>query len=306
MTFEDLAITVKKRFGYDASPFAPSFAEPRLRNLLGMGPIEVSKKGLGSDSAVALARGDVIQALSVPVTTMFRDAIFYRDLKEKVLPTLQKKEHLFIWDVGCATGEEAYSLAILLEEFGFHGRYTLYATDFNRLAIGQAKRGTYDIKKAQQFTQSYHRAGGSGCFSDYYHAGNEALVLDRSLRNQITFAEHDLFTDQSFTQPDIVLCRNVMIYFSRELQVATINLLTGCLSNQGFLCVGKGEPIVRTTNGQILDEISKEGRIFRITSRDRDGVAEQSRPVSDPSCLSNKREYKGAYRRAHSSSHIDR
>ena len=288
MSFEDLATTIKKRFGYDASQFSPEFAEPRLRDLLRASPGRQKKEDLSLDGAPHLARGDVIQALSVPVTTMFRDALFYRDLREKVLSALLKKDHVFIWDVGCATGEEAYSLAIFLEEMGFHGRYTLYATDFNRWAIAQAKRGTYDIRNAQRFTHSYHRAGGGACFSDYYHAGNEALVLDRSLRDQITFAEHDLFTDQSFTRPDIVLCRNVMIYFSRQLQIATINLLTDCLENDGFFCVGKGEPIVKGTNGQRLEEISKEGRIFRLKSQDSCGSDRQSARISDPNSPNNR------------------
>ena len=306
MSFEDIAIAIKKRFGYDASQFSADFAEPRLRRLLRANLNRGNKKGMPLDSDPHLARGDVIQALSVPVTTMFRDSIFYRDLKEKVLPALQKKDHLFIWDVGCATGEEAYSLAIFLEEMGFHGRYTLYATDFNRLAIAQAKLGTYDIKKAQGFTHSYHRAGGRACFSDYYHAGNEALVLDRSLRDQITFAEHDLFTDQSFTRPDIVLCRNVMIYFSRQLQVATINLLTACLESEGFLCVGKGEPIVRATNGQCLEEISKQGRIFRIASQERHERDEQSGRISDLNSPSNRNQAEGANGRVCKSNHTDR
>ena len=231
LALDQAAELIDKSAGYDIRHFSEEYARKQLNRYLKI-------PGAGSDIVQdpvgrlsALARQDVITALSTTVTSMFRDADFYTTLRQKVLPELDRKEKIRIWQIGCATGEESYSVAITLNEMGLRDRYTILATDFNRSALRSARRGIYDIAKAGAFTENYHQAGGDRCFSDYYSATNDAMEINSTVGRNIRFYEQDVTAETVGFQADLVICRNVLIYFSKKQQIQTINLFLRSLRN---------------------------------------------------------------------------
>ncbi|MCH2187166.1 hypothetical protein MK280_14980, partial [Myxococcota bacterium] len=264
---DEAANVISDTAGYDIRPFADEYSRARLnRHLLHAQPTKDSSDAAHREVS-RLSRKDVISALSLCVTTMFRDPCFFSALRSKVLGKLQHKRHLRIWQVGCATGEESYSLAITLNETGLTDRYTILATDFNGAATKTARRGKFDIKKAGEFTYNYYAADGQACFSDYYSATSDFLEMDPSLRRNIIFQEHDVTAEPASFRPDLVVCRNVMFYFSREKQVEILDRLSRSLRGDGFLCIGSKEPLPSHGPDFEMREISYGGRIFAVKSR---------------------------------------
>ncbi len=194
---------------------------------------------------------------------MFRDPFVYRSIREKVVPFLKTYPFVKIWYAGCATGEEAYSLAILLQEEGLYERTTIFATDFNDEALEKAKEGIYALDNVQQFTKNYQHAGGTGSFSNYYHAEYESMAINRSLKKKITFANHNLVTDEVFGEMHMIFCRNVLIYFDKKLQNRVLNLFTESLVNGGFLCLGAKENLQFTDVNSYYKPIDKKGKIYQ-------------------------------------------
>ena len=186
---------------------------------------------------------EVVQEFSITVTEMFRDPLFYQAIREKIVSYLETFPFVKVWHAGCATGEEVYSLAILLQEEGLYDRVTIFATDFNDDALQKAREGIYPLKEMRQHTSNYQRAGGHRSFGDYYHAQYDLARLDPGLKRNITFANHNLVTDGVFSEVHLVFCRNVLIYFDRTLQNHVLNLLTNSLTLGGFLCLGLKESI---------------------------------------------------------------
>ena len=186
--------------------------------------------------------GFLIQ-FSIPVTEMFRDPPVYRCLKHSVAPVLKTYPSVRIWHAGCATGEEAYSLAILLLEEGLYDKATIYATDFNDGVLQKAKEGIFDLEQIQHYSRNYQAFGGRRSFSEYYHAEYGAVLLDHGLKRHITFANHNLVTDGVFTEAHLILCRNVLIYFDRQLQDRVLTLFRDSLVRGGFLCLGTKETL---------------------------------------------------------------
>lgn len=201
--------------------------------------------------------------LSVPVTEMFRDPFVYRAIRDQVVPLLRTWPHFKIWHSGCATGEEVYSLAILLKEEGIYERATIYATDFNDEALDRARQGVFDVGKMKEGTRNYQRAGGKTSFSEYYHAGYDAAVIDASLREHIVFASHNLASDSVFGEMHLVFCRNVLIYFGRELQNRALRLFTESLVHGGFLCLGTKETLRFTDVKALYEAMDEKARIYR-------------------------------------------
>jgi chemotaxis protein methyltransferase CheR len=185
----------------------------------------------------------LIHEFSITVTEMFRDPGFYRAVRQVVTPYLKTYPFLNIWVAGCATGEEVYSLAIVLQEEGLYDRVNIFATDFNDAALQKAKDGIYPLKEVQQYTANYQKAGGQRSFSNYYHAEYESAIMDKSLKANITFANHNLVRDGVFSEVQLIFCRNVLIYFDRTLQNWVLSLLTDSLSRGGFLCLGTKEAL---------------------------------------------------------------
>jgi chemotaxis protein methyltransferase CheR len=184
-------------------------------------------------------------------------------VREKVVPLLRTWPHFKVWLAGCATGEEAYSLAIVLKEEGVYDRATLYATDFNDESLARAREGIYETTRLQEATRNYQQAGGKASFSDYYHARYDAAALDGSLKERIVFSGHNLTSDSVFGEMHLVLCRNVLIYFNRELQHRTLGLFTESLVHGGFLCLGTKEDLRFTDVRHRYQVVDDKARIYK-------------------------------------------
>lgn len=204
-----------------------------------------------------------LKNMSVTVTDMFRDPPFYQSLREKVIPALKTFPFIKIWHAGCATGEEVYSMAIMLQEENFLERTRIYATDFNKYSLDTAEKGVYPSDKIQAFTRNYQDAGGTGEFSDYYSNGYDLVKFKDSLKERITFSYHNLVTDGVFGEMNLICCRNVLIYFDRELQNRVFTLFTGSLRHGGFLCLGNKETINFSSVKKQYEPIDMQQKIYK-------------------------------------------
>ncbi len=205
----------------------------------------------------------LVYNISIPVTEMFRDPSFYHCLRHKVLPALRTCSHVKVWHAGCASGEEVYSMAVMLKEEGLYDKCQIYATDINDIALKKARDGVYRASDMAKYTQNYQRAGGTGTFSDYYHAKYDWAKIGDSLKENVTFANHNLVTEGVFGQMNLILCRNVFIYFSRELQDKVLHLFMESLCDDGFLCLGKSESLRFSRAEDAFEDISTDERIFQ-------------------------------------------
>jgi chemotaxis protein methyltransferase CheR len=205
----------------------------------------------------------MLQLLTVPVSEMFRDPAYFVALRRHVVPVLRTYPSIKVWVAGCSTGEEAYSMAILLREEGLLDRAMVYATDINHASLDHARRGIYPLEQLQLFTQNYQRAGGTDSFSRYYTAGYGGAVFERGLRDAITFADHSLATDHVFAETHLVSCRNVLIYFNRKLQDRALGLFHDSLTHRGFLGLGAKETLEFSAHAQRFEPVAKRERLFR-------------------------------------------
>lgn len=206
---------------------------------------------------------ELLQYLTIPVSEMFRDPLFFLALRQKVMPVLQTYPSLKIWIAGCSTGEEVYSLAILLREEGLLERSLIYATDINPVALDKARRGIFTLNSIKGHTANYQQAGGKQAFSDYYTAAYDAAIFDPSLCENVTFSDHSLATDSVFSETQLVLCRNVLIYFNKPLQNRALGLFHESLSHRGFLALGSKESIEFSGYPAHFEALDKSARIFR-------------------------------------------
>ena len=201
--------------------------------------------------------------LSVNVTTMFRDPTFYAVLREQVVPLLRTYPFTRVWSAGCSTGEEAYSMAILLHEEGLGERTRIYATDISQALIEKAREGLLPLERMREYTENYIRAGGRHSFSDYYRRGAERASLARSLGENVVFARHNLASDRSFNEFNLILCRNVMIYFDKPLQRTVHDLLYESLGTFGILGLGQKETIRFSERERCYAELDAAERLYR-------------------------------------------
>lgn len=205
----------------------------------------------------------LLQYLTIPVTEMFRDPEYWVALREHVLPFLKTYPSLKVWVAGCSTGEEVYSLAILLQEEGLLDRTIIYATDINPESLEAARRGVFALDRMRTYTENYQRAGGKGAFSDYYTAAYDGALFNRALVENVTFADHSLATDSVFSETHFVSCRNVLIYFNRKLQDRVLGLFHESLCYRGFLGLGSKESIEFSSYATRFDVLSRRERIYR-------------------------------------------
>ena len=201
--------------------------------------------------------------LSINVTSMFRDPTFYVALREHVVPLLRTYPFTRIWVAGCSTGEEVYSLAVLLTEEGVYDRTRIYATDINETVLDRARAGVFPLDKMQEYTQNYIRAGGTRSFSEYYHAKYEGALFERTLTDNVVWAPHNLVQDRAFNQFNLILCRNVMIYFDRTLQEKVHQLFYESLERFGILALGHKESIRFTGFEQYYEELDAQEKLYR-------------------------------------------
>lgn len=207
--------------------------------------------------------GRLIQALSINVSSLFRDPDFYLALKQEVLPRLRTYPFIRIWHAGCATGEEVYSMAILLQEAGLYERARIYATDINAAALAQARTGLLPHTCLATSAARYRRAGGAQDLADYYVTTNNGALLDPALRKNVVFAEHNLVTDSSFNEFNLILCRNVLIYFNKALQGRVHGLLAQSLSRFGVLALGSQELLQFTEWEHAYETINPDQKLYR-------------------------------------------
>ena len=201
--------------------------------------------------------------LSITVTSMFRDPTFYAALRRTALPLLRTYPFVRIWNAGCASGEETFSLAILLHEEGLGDRTRIYATDLNDVVLQRARSGTLPLSRMQEYTRHYIAAGGTAAFSDYYSVVGDAVRLDPALLRGILFAPHNLVSDASFNDFHMIMCRNVMIYFDRTLQNRVHDLFYASLIRRGILALGHKESIRFTPHEHDYDALDERERLYR-------------------------------------------
>lgn len=205
----------------------------------------------------------LLQFLTVQVSDMFRDPEFFRVLREQVMPVLATYPSIKVWCAGCSTGEEAYSLAILLQETGLLDRAIVYATDIHSASLRAAANGIYRLDRLRTFTENHRRSGGSGSLSDYYHASGGSAIMDPALRRKITFSDHSLATDNVFSEVHLVTCRNVLIYFDSGLQNRALQLFAESLVPRGFLGLGSKESLRFSTAAHLFTEVAAAERVYR-------------------------------------------
>ncbi len=255
-----------RRYHYDFRSYSAASLQRRA---------EVARARLNCDTLSDLQRRllhepdvlpDVIDAMTVQVSELFRDPAYYLSLRREVIPHLRTFPSLKVWVAGCADGEELYSLAILFQEEGLLDRTLFYATEINRRALARAEAGVYDAEKVSAFSRNYQEAGGQSSLSDYYTAGYGRVVFDRALRTRTVFAEHNLASDQVFSEVHLVSCRNVLIYFDSVLQDRTIGLFADSLARGGFLGLGLHETLRFSAHAASFTPFDEPQRIWRRTA----------------------------------------
>ncbi|MFY9153111.1 MAG: protein-glutamate O-methyltransferase CheR [Prolixibacteraceae bacterium] len=251
------------RYGYDFRNYSKSHIKRRVLHRLGTSRIstvsELQDKVLRDREFFI----EFLDDLSINVTEMFRDPDFYKSLRENVIPKLRTYAFFKIWHAGCATGEEVYSLAIILKEEGLLDRCQVYATDFNRKVLEIAKEGVYQKVDVEKYERNYLLSGGKHKLSDYYKSMYGSVMFYKELSSRIVFADHNLVTDSVFADVNLILCRNVLIYFEKSLQENVLDLFGESLVPSGILCLGTKESIKFGRHEKYFDVIDEKQRIFK-------------------------------------------
>jgi chemotaxis protein methyltransferase CheR len=254
---------VYRRYGFDFREYARASLRRRLHRRLAL-------EGLHTISGLQerlLHEPECMERLlldlSINVTAMFRDPTFFRTFRTKVVPLLRTYPFIRIWNAGCSTGEETYSLAILLQEEGLYDRTRIYATDINEAVLHQARQALFPLEKMQEYTENYVAGGGTRAFSEYYTAAYEGAQFDRSLGDNVVFARHNLATDRSFNEFQVIICRNVMIYFDTPLQNRVHGLFYESLLRLGVLALGPKESLAFTPHVDQYDVLDLQEKLYR-------------------------------------------
>lgn len=254
---------VYRRYGFDFREYAPASLRRRVWR-------RVQAEGLSTISALQdrllhepACMERLLLDLSINVTAMFRDPSFYLTFREKVVPLLRTYPFTRIWIAGCSTGEEVYSLAILLQEEGVYERTRIYATDINESVLDRARSGVFPLEKMREYTQNYIAAGGTRAFSEYYVAKYDGAQFQRSLVDNVVFAQHNLVSDRSFNEFNVIICRNVMIYFDRALQDRVHRLFYDSLVMFGVLVLGTKEAIRFSPHADCYEELDARERVYK-------------------------------------------
>jgi chemotaxis protein methyltransferase CheR len=255
---------IYRRYGYDFRDYARVSLERRMHHRMHLAGMESMLELLPRILYDSEFASSLMDDLSITVTEMFRDPAFYQALREHVIPILKSYPYVKIWHAGCATGEEVYSMAIILHEEGLLDRAQLYATDFNQRALDIAKQGIYRVEDIHKATLNYNKTRPKASFRDYYHAKYRSAILARFLRENITFAHHNLTTDAVFATMNVVICRNVMIYFNRELQDRVLCLLRDSLCRRGFLALGTKETLEFSAVAESFEPVTLRQRIYQV------------------------------------------
>ena len=260
---DELTQLLKERYGYDFSGYASASLLRRITRFSQMKHIdsffELKTELLNNEKLFS----EFILEVTVNVTEMFRDPEFFTALKTDVFPNLKTYPYRKIWHAGCSSGEEVYSLSILIKEAGMLDSSIIYATDININAINQAKEAIYPLKLMQEYTRNYIRAGGEASFSEYYSARYEEAILSAAIKKNIMFSLHNLVSDGSFNEFNLIICRNVLIYFNKELQDRVLGLFYESLAPLGYLALGSRESLLFSKYKSYFQVIDKNNKIYR-------------------------------------------
>jgi chemotaxis protein methyltransferase CheR len=261
--FENLLVDITDQYGYDFSQYSKASLQRRILSfyLKGRFPSYADfKDRLFSDTKFFMY---FVEEVTVNVTEMFRDPVFYKVLRDKILPILSTYPFIRIWHAGCSTGEKDYSMAILLKEANVLHKSLLYATDLNPTVVESAKSGIFKASSMQQYSENYINSGGQKDFSIYYRANYNLAKFEEELTNRMVFSTHNLVSDSSFNEFQLILCRNVLIYFEKELQSRVLELFDKSLDNLGFLALGSKESIKFSTIAPSYIPFDTKEKIWR-------------------------------------------
>jgi chemotaxis protein methyltransferase CheR len=261
--FDLILEAIYQKYGYDFRNYAKASLRRRLRYRLSQSNLktisEMQHKLLNDKKFF----DTLLLDLTINVTEMFRDPSFFKSLREIVISELKKQPFIKVWHAGCSSGEEIYSTAILLKENGMYESSLIYATDTNEMVLDKAKSGIFPIEKMKDFTVNYRKAGGLASFADYYTARYDNAIMDNSLKKNIVFSNHNLVTDSVFGEMDLIMCRNVLIYFNRELQDRVFRLFMDSLRPGGFLCLGSKETVRFSSFSENFENVIEKERVYR-------------------------------------------
>ncbi len=260
----DLIIqAIHLKYGYDFRGYSKASIRRRITNMLTKAGFDTYASMLHALLIDETLFNSLLKEITVNVTNMFRDPEVYRAIRQTVLPALKGRSPLKVWNAGCSTGEEAYSIAILLSEAQLFPVYQIYATDIDEQVLKEAKDGIYDLKKIKDFTSNYQLSGGLESFSDYFTAKYDHARISQQFREQVVFFNHNLVTDSTFNEIDLILCRNVLIYFGSELQNRVFKLFWESLSPGGILCLGSKETIMFSDFADRFEALDPTNKLYR-------------------------------------------
>lgn len=254
---------IQKRYGYDFTHYSHASLMRRLEKARDQAKLTRFTELLDRLIHDERCFDEFLKHMSITVTDMFRDPLFYKTVREQVVPVLKTFPFVKIWHAGCATGEEVYSMALLLHEEGFLGRACIYATDFNKHSLDIAANGIYPAKNLEAYANNYRDSGGTGNFSDYYSDGYELVKFKDFLKSRITFSYHNLVTDGVFGEMNMICCRNVLIYFDKTLQDMVLAKFSESLRYGGFLCLGNKESLKFTAVKKQFEGVDAKQRIYK-------------------------------------------
>lgn len=235
---------IQLKYGYDFQDYSQAHIKRRLLGRLSRSKLDSVSEMQHKVLNDADFFHTLLLDLSLNVTEMFRDPKFFIAIREEVIPILKTYPFIKIWHAGCSTGEEVYSMAILLKEEGLLDRCLIYATDFNQIVVNKAQEAIFPLEKIKDYTKNYNKALGKASFSDYFHVQYGSAMIDKSLKKNIVFSDHNLVTDGVFGEMNIIFCRNVLIYFNRQLQNRVYKLFDESLLPGGILCLGSKETLI--------------------------------------------------------------
>lgn len=263
LEIELLLAGIARRYGYDFRGYSRASLMRRIRQAVrreGMSTISALQDRILHDPPT-MAR--FVERVAVHTTSMFRDADVYKALRRDVIPLLRTYPFIRIWHAGCSSGEEVYSMAIMLYEEGLYDRCRLYATDLSDAVIERARKGIFSLPHLREHTTAYQKAGGTADFSSYYETDSKHGVIRQALRRNTIFSQHNLVCDGAFNEFHLIMCRNVMIYFDRDLRERVHGLLYGSLSKFGILSIGKKESLHFTPFEDRFEEMGEDLKIYR-------------------------------------------
>lgn len=261
--YTSLLGAVREKYGYDFSGYMPSSLYRRIDRFMSSNRIvhlEDLSAMLLKDEAIFES---FVQSLSVTVTELFRDPMFFASLADKVMPRLATYPVIKVWIAGCATGQEVYSVAIVLKEAGLLDRSIIYATDINQQSLAIARQGIYPVHEVEKYESNYIKYGGKSELASYYSRSGGSILFQRSLTEKIIYSPHNLATDKSFNEFQLILCRNVIMYFDRELQDRVLGLFKESLCTFGYVGLGDKESLHFSTHQNVFEEVDRRQKIYK-------------------------------------------